>query len=71
MLPGVTCSPARTCGARLAIPCQQAHAQATAAVPCCSAVQVTQQNLLGTAITLAGVFAYSQVKRSAGKPKAA
>lgn len=29
---------------------------------------MTQQNLIGTAIALAGVFAYSQVKRI--KPKA-
>ena len=28
---------------------------------------VTQQNLVGTAVALAGVFAYSQVKRGAGK----
>ena len=32
---------------------------------------VTQQNLLGTAIALAGVFAYSQVKRMKPKPPAA
>lgn len=31
---------------------------------------VTQQNLVGTAIALAGVFAYSQVKRGAGKAAA-
>ncbi|KAL6766545.1 hypothetical protein ACKKBG_A36455 [Auxenochlorella protothecoides x Auxenochlorella symbiontica] len=32
---------------------------------------VTTQNALGTAIALAGVFGYSQVKRLSGKPKAA
>jgi solute carrier family 35, member E1 len=32
---------------------------------------VTQQNALGTAIALGGVFLYSAAKRSAGKVKAA
>lgn len=32
---------------------------------------MSQQNMIGTGIALAGVFAYSQVKRLAGKPKAA
>lgn len=32
---------------------------------------MSQQNMIGTAVALAGVFAYSQVKRLTGKAKAA